>query len=420
MKALSGALGIIASVFFLGLPVASAQQLQPVLKVKPKTVQRASDLHVEIVSFRAAKQGTTWYWYATIKNSSTRRSIPRGRMQIKTEQIAQAPAQTFSAGKLDFNNNLGPRKTHGFTLRWNRQKRVKQLRFTALDKKTGQILATRTIGLASDNPVAAAVAAATPGAVAQGRPETDVRRELTVEETRYLGRGKWEAVVKNTGTVPLAKGDYSYTWEYDISGIRTDPEYLEPHPGVVPAIGYGRKATLEGNLLGQDCITLQGINLEFIRTEDGAAFTHKIRVQPPVVTIDTVEFSQEGQLGNGRIVVTLSKEEALAFNLKLRARIGVISGQKVIQTFQFEAPVTIDPGSISQRVLLLRDLGKYFRPETAQIPPSQYYLKMDISVIMGGNASCVVEGVLDRKHWSYNHGYGTNLDPVPVPDRYGW
>jgi len=185
------------------------------------------------------------------------------------------------------------------------------------------------------------------------------------------------------------------------------------------ALAYGASVRVTPNRLRLDCITLSRIHLKFTRTADGVELTHTIPVFPPAVTIDKVELIEGQTFGDGQIVVTVGNPDDLDLSLKLRARLGVFLFQKTQQTLQFETPVKLEHGLSQRTVVLVDNLAKYYRQDT-ELGPTSFYLRADIAFIMGGNAVCTVEGILDRKLWMYSQAYNTPQDPVAVPEQFGW
>jgi hypothetical protein len=161
------------------------------------------------------------------------------------------------------------------------------------------------------------------------------------------------------------------------------------------------------------------IHLKFTRTTDGEELAHTIPVFPPMVTIDKVELIQGQSFGDGQIAVTVGNPDNLDLNLKVRARLGVFFFQKTQQTLQFEAPLELTHDRSQSTVVLVDNLAKYYRQDT-ELGTTSFYLKADIAVIMGGNAACTVEGILDRKLWVYSPAYNSEPEPVAMPEQFGW
>ncbi len=421
MKHLSGIATIITFLLlFMVFELNAGQQVTPQFKAKLKTVQMASNIHVEIISFTTQKKNNSWYWHATIKNSSTKRSIPRGRMHIQTEQIMQAPFQSYPAGEFNFDKKIGPDKTQNVKLKWNKLKNTSRLKITVFDLKTHQVLATRAIQIPRPHSQDKVSNTSIPQAMESGQMEMDIRKEIEVVSTRYFGLGRWEAIIKNIGTVPLDAGDFKYTIEYDISGVRVSEDLLSVQESLLPSIGHGQTITIGRADLGLDCITFKSVNFKFVRTSDGAQFSHKIHVTPPVVTIDKVRLLRDNKF---KIKIKLANNNDMNLNLKIRARVTGFSSLTPIQNFMFETKVELKQGNPRATAILVENLERLFRPEMTATPLLGLVFRAEISVIMGGDSSCPVEGILDRKFWLWGYHYehsGLSETPKEFPIRWGW
>ncbi len=426
MKLLSILIKILVSLLIVVVIDVNAQQAQqPIFKTKLKEIQRASDLLLGIVSFEAKKQSDTWYWYTTLKNKSNKRSIPRGRMHIKVEQIVNIPFQSFSAGEFDFTNNLSPNGKQSITFRWNKKKNTNRLKITAIDLKTRQVLATRTIQLPKTGYIDNPSTSQQPKGMEKEAKKIDIHKEIEVVGSRYLGNGKSTIQIKNTGTVPIDSGDYTFTYEPDVFGVRTSEYYLSVKKGVVPAIGYGQFITIVGSSsLGYECITFKSINLKFTRTSDSAQFSHKIHVIPPDVTIDEVKLVTYEDNRKLTMEVVLGNNDDRYINLIVRARVGGFSNHTPIQNFIFESRVELKKGIPKATTTLVENFAQLFKPDFKEVSWQSRYLKADISVILGGNSLCTVEAILDRKFWMWNQQYeqaGISTKPKNPPVRWwGW
>lgn len=385
-------------VLLLSLIVAAqalAGQPMAPFRINESLSMAKAPLSLEILSFSAQDKDGQWYWYLTFKNTDPNRSLTRGRMEIRVYQIGLPAHTQYQTSVIPFESNLGSGRSHSVSIRFNKRRDATSLRLVLFDLKNNQEVVSQKIPL-EDN-MGVSLQQTIPQAAQGGPGQLDVREEAAIISAKYLGMGNWEAVVKNTGTVPIEAGACKLEGRHRFFIGRASPGTSASVPRLLA--GQEGKVT-GGGFYGHDdcdCITLT--HIDFVLKKGAAQeiiSEYTLPIEVPKVTIDYVEAVAEDydKQRDFHLYGAFTNHSDYDLNLVAKVKINFVRGE-TLQTLERQALVHVPRQSSEVRCEIIHKIDDYLNQATINEFINVNW-QVETELVMDGDEKCVIEGVLDR------------------------